>query len=380
MINVLRSKPELFTNDMVKGNDYWDVYKSIPLNDNEDINNMKFTAIVGNPPYQLMGASGGNNDAPIYQHFFNAAKDITGNYVSLIIPSRWFAAGRENLLGGFRNYMLTQEHVKTLTAFVDSRNLFPTVEIKGGVCYFLVNVNYKGTCHYTLINNGNVEEHDLALGNFDIMIRSPKLAPIVKQVLDKSKEMGLGNMSSVISNDTPFGIPSNPHSSKKNPYDVSTFQTDEFDLPLYIKNKKREIEYVRRSDIRKNTNAIDRVKVFIPGAAGTGQDSMILGKPWLAQSPSVCTQTFIFADFDNEKQANNFISYYKTKFFRALVSAVKITQSAANDVYQFVPALSFEETWTDSKLFDLFNISQTDREYINNMISDWNDKIEDLDE
>ena len=72
--------------------------------------------------------------------------------------------------------------------------------------------------------------------------------------------------------------------------------------------------------------------------------------------------------------------YYKTKFFRALVSAVKITQSAANDVYQFVPALSFEETWTDSKLFDLFNISQTDREYINNMISDWNDKIEDLDE
>ena len=112
--------------------------------------------------------------------------------------------------------------------------------------------------------------------DFDIIIRNPKLAPIVKQVIDKTKEMGLGNMSSVISNDTPFGVPSNPHSSKKNPYKVSTFRTDEFDLPLYIKNKKREIEYVRRFDIKKNTQSIDRIKVLIPEAAGTGQDSMIL--------------------------------------------------------------------------------------------------------
>ena len=380
MINVLRVKPELFIKDIVQGTTFWEVNPNIQKKNNEDLNNMKFNAIVGNPPYQLMGASGGNNDAPIYQHFFNAAKEVSNNFVSFIIPSRWFAAGRENLLGEFRKYMLTQGHVERLTAFIDSRALFPTVDIKGGICYFLVNVNYKGTCHYSLVNNNTKEEHDLALGDFDIMIRSPKLAPIVKHVTDLSKEMNLGNMSSVISNDTPFGIPSNPHTSKKNPYTVSSFQTDEFDLPLYIKNKKREIEYVRRSDIKKNTQAIDRVKVFIPGAAGTGQDSMILGKPWLAQSPSVCTQTFIYADFDNETQAKNFISYYKTKFFRALVSAVKITQSAANDVYQFVPALSFNESWDDNKLFDLFKLSQPDREYINKLISDWNDNVEDVSE
>jgi hypothetical protein len=373
MIDVLRSKPELFINDIVRGADFWNVYDAIPKSKNEDINNMKFTAIVGNPPYQLMGASGGNNDAPIYQHFFKAATDVTKSYVSLVIPSRWFAAGRENLLGGFRTYMLKQQHVKTLTAFIDSRALFPTVDIKGGVCYSLVDTNYQGKCHYTLINNDKAEEHDLNLGDFDIMIRSPKLAPIVKHVLKRAKELGLGNMSSVISNDTPFGIPSNPHKSKKNPFDVSPFRTDEFDLPLYIKNKVREIEFVRRSDIRKNKQAIDRIKVLVPGAAGTGQDSMILGKPWLAQSPSVCSQTFIYADFDNVKEANNFISYYKTKFFRALVSAVKITQSAANDVYQFVPAVSFTESWNDEKLFKLFVIGEQEQEYINNLIADWND-------
>ena len=380
MIDVMRSNPELFKEDVVKGKSFWNVYNSIPLTDNEDINNMKFKAIVGNPPYQLMGASGGNNDAPIYQHFFDAAKDISGNYVSLIIPSRWFAAGRDALLGNFRAYMLKEGHVKSLKAFVDSRVLFPTVEIKGGVCYFLVDVNYKGKCHYTLINKEASEEHDLNLGDFDIMIRSPKLAPIVKHVLDKAKEMKLGNMSSVISNDTPFGIPSNPHTSKKNPYDVSPLQTDEFNIPLYIKNKVREIEFVRRKDIHKNEQAIDRVKVFVPGAAGTGQDSMILGKPWLATSPSVCSQTFIYADFDTIEQAKNFISYYTTKFFRALVSAVKITQSAANDVYQFVPALNFNESWNDEKLYKLFDISEEEQIYINNLISDWNDKIEDIEE
>jgi len=380
MIDVMRSNPELFKEDVVKGKSFWNVYNSIPLTDNEDINNMKFKAIVGNPPYQLMGASGGNNDAPIYQHFFDAAKDISGNYVSLIIPSRWFAAGRDALLGNFRAYMLKEGHVKSLKAFVDSRVLFPTVEIKGGVCYFLVDVNYKGKCHYTLINKEASEEHDLNLGDFDIMIRSPKLAPIVKHVLDKAKEMKLGNMSSVISNDTPFGIPSNPHTSKKNPYDVSPLQTDEFNIPLYIKNKVREIEFVRRKDIHKNEQAIDRVKVFVPGAAGTGQDSMILGKPWLATSPSVCSQTFIYADFDTIEQAKNFISYYTTKFFRALVSAVKITQSAANDVYQFVPALNFNESWNDEKLYKLFDIGEEEQIYINNLISDWNDKIEDIEE
>lgn len=380
MIEVIRSKPEVFEQDVVKGKSFWNVYNSIPFKTNEDINDMKFTAIVGNPPYQLMGGSGGSNDAPIYQYFFDAAKNITGNYVSLIIPSRWFAAGRDALLGDFRSYMLKQGHVKSLKAFVDSRALFPTVEIKGGVCYFLVNVNYKGKCRYSLINKGVTEEHELNLGDFDIMIRSPKLAPIVKHVLDKTKEMGLDNISSVISNDTPFGIPSNPRSSKKNPYAVSSMPTDEFDVPLYIKNKVREIEYVRRKDIHKNEQDINRVKVFVPGAAGTGQDSMILGKPWLASSPSVCTQTFIYADFDNIEQAKNFISYYTTKFFRALVSAIKITQSAANDVYQFVPAVDFNESWNDKKLFELFEINQEDQNYINNLIADWNDGVEDISE
>ena len=58
-------------------------------------NNMKFNTVVGNPPYQDKGGSGGNNDAPIYQHFSRIATSLSSNYVSLIIPARWFTSKRK---------------------------------------------------------------------------------------------------------------------------------------------------------------------------------------------------------------------------------------------------------------------------------------------
>lgn len=373
MINILRVAPKLFCNDVVQGKKFWNVYSSFSLKENEEINNMKFTAIVGNPPYQLMGGSGGSNDSPIYQFFFDAAKEISDKYVSFIIPARWFAAGRDALLGSFRTYMLNSAKVKKLTTYTDSRELFTTVEIKGGVCYFLVSKEHDGICDYTLVENGIAEQQDVDLGLFKILIRNPRYAVIVNQVQRIAEEQGLKSVSSLISNDTPFGIPSNPHSSKKNPFKISESMSGDFTLPLYIKNKQREIEYVRRSDIKKNIQDIDRIKVLIPGSAGTGQDSMVLGKPWIADAPSVCTQTFIYAAFDSEVEREHFLVYYKSKFFRALVASVKITQSAANDVYQFVPLLDLSKRWDDTNLFDYFKISDEDKNYVLNTIADWKD-------
>ena len=87
---------------------------------------LKFDAVVGNPPYQLMGGSGGTNDAPIYQHFADLATELNPTYISLIIPSRWFSTGRENLLSNFRNAMLTDCHISKMVAYTDSRDIFPT--------------------------------------------------------------------------------------------------------------------------------------------------------------------------------------------------------------------------------------------------------------
>lgn len=175
------------------------------------------------------------------------------------------------------------------------------------------------------------------LSHFEILIRDPMLSSIVETVMLQTKNGA--TVDTIISNDTPFGISSNPRSSKKTPLDVFTTSTAEHDVLLYhVENNKRKVEYVRRKDITKNESDIDTYKVFIPGS---GDDNIVLGKPEYAPPHSVCSQSFLYAKFSTEKEAQNFILYLKTKFFRALVGAIKISQAAPNKVYQFVTLQDF---------------------------------------
>ena len=198
---------------------------------------MKFDCVVGNPPYQLEGGSGGSNDAPIYQEFVMLANSLKPTYSSLIMPARWFAAGRENLLGTFRQFMLNNKSLQKLTAYTDSSNLFTTVEIKGGICYYLLNKNHNGNCLYTIIKDGKTQSMERDLSKFDILIRDPMLADIVDTVMEKTIKGQ--TVDTIISNDTPFGISSNPRTSKKNPLDVFESSTKEHDVLLYhVENNK----------------------------------------------------------------------------------------------------------------------------------------------
>ena len=327
---------------------------------------MKFDAVVGNPPYQLEGGSGGSNDAPIYQIFAMLADRIKPNYSSLIMPARWFAAGRENLLGSFRHFMLTNRSLQKLVAYTDSSMLFSTVEIKGGICYYLLNSKYSGNCSYTIVKGNTSQTMERDLSRFEMLIRDPMLSSIVETVMQQTKKGA--TVDTIISNDTPFGISSNPRSSKKNPLDVFTTSTAEHDVLLYhVENNKRKVEYVRRKDITKNESDIDTYKVFIPGSGGSGDDDIVLGKPEYAPPHSVCSQSFLYAKFSTEKEAQNFILYLKTKFFRALVAAIKISQAAPNKVYQFVPLQDFSVSWTDEKLYSKYLLSDSQIQYIETM-------------
>ena len=137
MINVLRAKPELFQNDIVRGNDFWHVYNSIPKSKNEDINNMKFKAIVGNPPYQIEGES--TRKTPIYNLFYDTAFELS-SLVTFITPGRFlFKAGQTPM--EWMEKMLSDTHFKVVDYFQKSSDVFPTVDIKGGVAIGLRNAN-----------------------------------------------------------------------------------------------------------------------------------------------------------------------------------------------------------------------------------------------
>lgn len=341
--------------------------------------NMKFNAIVGNPPYQEKGGSGGTNDAPIYQHFCSIASSIPNNYISLIIPSRWFAAGRDSLLGEFRKYMLNCGHIKKLKTFISGSDVFPHVELKGGVCYYLEDQSYSGTCNYTLLRNGVAQNKNMKLNQFDILIREPILASIVEKVEEKRKCYNIKAVNDIVSNDTPFGIPSNPKASAKNSFTLFPIKTKDYDVALYIIEKgQRKIEYIPTSAITKNQQDIDKIKVFIPEAGGSGTDSLVLGKPLISVENSVCTQSYLYAPFPNINEATCFVKYLSTKFFRILVSSIKITQHAQNRVYRFVPLQDFTENsdidWSksvediDRQLYKKYDLSAEEIAFIERMI------------
>lgn len=67
------------------------------------------------------------------------AQALDPSYLSMIIPARWFTAGRENQLGEFREKMLHNDSIEYLHDYPIANEVFRDVEIKGGVCYFLQN-------------------------------------------------------------------------------------------------------------------------------------------------------------------------------------------------------------------------------------------------
>ena len=91
-----------------------------------------FDVVIGNPPYQLTDGGGrGTSASPLYHHFVNQAKAMRPRYICMVIPARWYSAGKG--LDEFRAAMLNATRVEYLADFPDSRDAFPDVDVAGGV-------------------------------------------------------------------------------------------------------------------------------------------------------------------------------------------------------------------------------------------------------
>lgn len=354
-------------------------YSNSTIFDIEEDKKMKFDIIVGNPPYQDKGGSGGNNDAAIYQHFVKFSLNLKPKISSMIIPARWFAAGRENLLGDFRREFINNKNIRELTVFEDASEVFKSVQIEGGVCYYVFDEDSKADyCQYTLIKDGKKQKTKRKLNDFDVLIINPTLSEIVRKVNLITKESNINTVDTIVSADTPFGIPSNPKTSKKTPVKVYPTSSDKHNIKLFhIENGKRKVEYVDGSLIKKNAQDIDKHKVFLTGAYGGHEQ--VLSTPELAPQNSVCSQSYLYAVFNSSLEGENFIKYLKTKFFRVLVSAMKITQSGPNRVYKFVPLQDFtlnsDIEWKktvnelDSILYNKYKFTKEEIDFIENRIT-----------
>ena len=319
--------------------------------------NMQFDVIIGNPPYQL-ASDGGTRDIPIYNKFVEQAKKLEPRYLSMVIPSRWMASGLG--LSDFRKAMLEDQRIRQLMDYERMDLVFPGVDFEGGICYFLWDRDNAGKCEVTTVT-GEETTGPMArdLNEYDVLVRDSRGLNILKKVRAAEEP----SIIEILSADKEFGWTSNfdGFSPNKKTTDVALY---------YGRSGKRLVGGIDRKEITKSPRLIDTWKVMTSAAYGErgARPAMVLGPNFIAESPSVCTQTYLFFYVSSKKQAESLQSYLNTRFFRFLVSLRKITQHATRATYTWVPQQTWDRVWTDEALYKKYRLSNDDIAHIESSI------------
>lgn len=320
--------------------------------------NMQFDVVIGNPPYQMKGGAGGSSDSSIYHLFVEQAKKLQPKFLSMVIPSRWLASGRG--LDEFRKEMLGSHELMSLVDYPVSSEVFPGVEVKGGICYFLWSGSHNQLCEVTVIRGDVMHTSQRKLNEFDVFVRDPISVGILHKIIS-SDHVG---MNAVVSNREPFKLESNFDEIQ------TTARVGNISI-YYIRSGKRLVGFVRRAFITKNTSLIDSWKVLVPKAGSDGGQKIpdsVLGKPLISAPPSVCTGSYLVIPAKTKRAAKSIESYYQTKFFRFLVSLRKITQDAFSHMYLWVPQQPWDREWTDKELYKKYKLTKDEIAFIESMI------------
>lgn len=354
LVNQIKNKGDKFVKRIKRGQSYW--------NANED-NNMEFNAIVGNPPYQEMDGGNSVSAKPIYNEFVDISKAIKPDYISMIMPARWYAGGKG--LDEFRENMLNDNRIKSLFDYPNSTSLFKNVDIAGGLCYFLWDENNpQDTCE---IHNRVNEVNNLKIrriNDYDILIRDNRAITVLEKVLslfeDKPK------LSESVSSRKPFGLPTN-------------YKPKEKGVPCWFV-QKIGLKYANSKDIVDNNNYLDKWKFLVPKAPIAGQTDFTKpigfyydGNTRIAKPGECCTESYIVAGaFNTEDEVLSFKSYLFTKTVRFLLLQRVVSQDVTKKCYAFIPDLkSYQGKFTDKKLCNMWGITEDEWNYIDSRIHNY---------
>lgn len=345
-------------------------YQLIHTDKPEDIFSMKFDVIIGNPPYQLNDGGFGTSAAPIYQRFVEQAKALNPRFLSMIIPSRWFAGGKG--LDEFRESMLADDRLRSIDDFLSASDVFTGIGLKGGVCYFLWDRDNPGKCrvttYYKEIDPSPVERPLLEKGS-DVFIRFNEGLSILKKV--SAVETGQSGSLSLpenkrfdllVSSRKPFGLETTfKGKTTKAAGDVLVYQNG-------------GTGYIAKKSISAGNHLIDKWKIYIGRAApGTGNRDtyphMILSSPFIGEPGSISSETYLcIGPFDSETEAESVLSYLSCRLTRFLILLHKPSQDTTRKVYTFVPTQKWTKRWTDEDLYKRYGISPSEIAFIEKLV------------
>jgi type II restriction enzyme len=305
--------------------------------------NMKFDAVVGNPPYQENSGTSARDEA-IYNYFYDLAEKIADKYC-LISPARFlFNAGSTDKK--WNQKMLRDKHIKVEYFEQISSNIFPNTDIKGGVAilYRDAQKDFGGIGIFTsyselqsilskVINKADFKSLDSIITGRGIY-RLSELAlrefPEIENLQSKGHKNDVGSGAFKILNNIIF-------------FDERPDDNHEYVQFLGLENMQRVYKFIRRIFINEPLG-FKKYKVILPKANGSGAIGEVLSTPLIGQPLIGFTETFIsIGAFDNELEAENCLKYVKSKFARTMLGILKITQDNPKDKWQKVPLQNFTE-------------------------------------
>ena len=326
------------------------------LNDKKE---MKIDAIIGNPPYQVLDGGGtGASATPIYHRFIEISKKIQPSCISMIIPAKWYTGGKG--LDDFRAEMLNDKRIAFIADFEDSRQLFPTADIAGGICYFNWLSTHKGLCSFVSIKGETRKKRKRNLSNDDVFVRDL----FAHEIINKVKSLKEVTMDNVVFSRKPFGFASNG------------------DFTQHLSNKSIRIftskgwQCVNRTEISSNIDQVHRWKVIMSktGAEHAGQSDSngmkrVISRIMVIAPDEICSESYLLLScFDNQEEAENLLAYMRTRFVRFLLSSILLTQNIAKDKFKLIPLQDFTHCWNDKELYKKYDLTSNEIEYIESLI------------
>ena len=326
---------------------------------------MHFDVIIGNPPYQLSDGGGeGASAMPLYHRFVNQAKQLDPRYLVMVIPARWYSGGKG--LDEFRSEMLSDPLLAEIHDYPETDMVFPGVNIRGGICYFLRSKAHTGDAkvvNYKKNSDPIVSHRPLLEKDLVSFVRYNEAISILKKVRSKEEE----TFDNRVQSRNPFGIPSDFS-------DFSSTKSSKSSVVLFRSRRGASTDkevFVSEKYIINNLGFKDKVKVLVSKASPGGDEypHAVLGRPFVAPKNSVSTETYLIVDFPKSTaEGKNLVSYMETRFFRFLVSLIKNTQNISKGSFAFVPVQDLSEPWTDVKLYKKYGISKEEVQFIESMI------------
>lgn len=340
----------------------------------------KFDVIIGNPPYQEERQGDSNTATPVYNIFMSNAYEIC-NRVMFITPARFlFNTGYTSK--AWNEERLTDKHFKVEAYYPNSSDVFSDVDIKGGVA-----VTYRDATK--------------DFGAIEVFTTYPVLNGILHNIIHRPDFKSLTDImvTSFAYHFTQVLYKENPElegrASKGHDYDL---QSNIFDtMPEVFKDEveanqkdyirilgrtgnKRCWKFIKRCYVNEVEN-LDKYKVYLPKATGSGKFGETLPEAIIGEPGDGATITFLsIGSFSTDGEVKNCIKYLKTKFARALLSVLKVTQNASKSVYKMVPQQNFtissDIDWSqsipdiDKQLYKKYGLSQDEIDFIESHVKE----------